>query len=80
MVGRAVRQADHRHEHRQNAGSEASHGLRKKTRGPDHRPGEQDYRGRVHGITILQQRVPTAQAVAYASPEAVFVLLARAIR
>ena len=80
MIGRTVRQADHRDEQRQKACSKASHGLGKKTRGPDYRPGEQDYRGRVHEITILQQRVPTAQAVAYASFEAVFVLLARAMK
>jgi cytochrome c551/c552 len=59
MVSRAVRQADQRNENRQNAGCHASHGLRKKTRGPGHRPTEHDYRGRVHENTFLPQRVQT---------------------
>ena len=59
MVGRAVRQADHRDETRHNSSCDAGCGLRKKTRGPGHSPTEQDHRGRVHGNTILPQRVLT---------------------
>jgi hypothetical protein len=59
MVSRAVRQADQRDENRQDADRDASHGLRKKTRGPGHRPTEHDYRGRVHRNTIFQQRFQT---------------------
>jgi len=80
MIGRAVRQADHCDERRQDAGRDTGQGLGKKARGPDHRPAEQDYRGRVHVITVLPGEVRAAQAVAYASLAEVFVLLARAIR
>jgi hypothetical protein len=62
MIGCAVWQADQRDESRQNAGGDSSRGLRKKERGPDNSPREQDYRGRVHVKRFSFAEVSAAQA------------------